>query len=139
MHKGVAMSSKKINKSNVKSNTKSNAKSNAKSNTKSNAKYKKIEVFRQSNLPVNMDNLKAYKDEWRRRFDEIVEANPDMKIVNELSDALEIELLTKYKQNDHWDWVDSQRNWKKLTKEYGPIAVCHAESGKLIYLILDRF
>lgn len=103
------------------------------------SKYKKIKVYRMSKLPVNTNHLEAYKNEWRNEYDKLWEANRrDMKALEIKSDELEQRLIEKYPNVSEWDWETSQRNWKYLTKKYGPISIASAENGQLIYLIMDQ-
>lgn len=110
-------------------------------------KYKKIKAFRQSGLPVTLENLAAYDTEWRERYDAKLEEfkkggarydSPEGADLRAELDELEDELLNKYPTVDLWDWVTTQRDWKELTREYGPIALASDEGGKLCYIILDR-
>lgn len=106
-------------------------------------KYKKIDVYRQSNLPVTLENLDAYKREFAETYDGYVKdigklTQESMKELQPKVAQLEARLLRKYPQMEQWDWFESQKKWKELTMEYGPIAIVTSREGKLVYIIMDQ-
>lgn len=113
-------------------------------------RYKRITVMRQSGFPVATENLIAFKKEWESKFDlyeaELKSKYPDGKEyaahIEELKprlDALDAELRAKYPNVEQWDWHSTQKNWKKLTLEYGPIAIAMSgDKKKLVYVIMDQ-
>ena len=102
-------------------------------------KYREIPVQRQSGLPVKLERLLAYKTEFRNTFDELWETyKSDIKDFQKRVDKLEQDLLEKYPRIDHWNWEISQREWRKLLDEYGPVAIAKDLNGNLVYLIMDE-
>ena len=113
-------------------------------------RYKRITVMRQSGFPVTTENLIAFKSEWEKGFDalelELKSKYPDgaeyAANVGELTpklDELDKSLRAKYPNVENWDWNQTQKNWKKLTKEYGPIAIAMSgDKKKLVYVIMDQ-
>jgi len=99
---------------------------------------KKIKVKRQSGLPVKVENIKNYMEEWRFGYDSIMEEKGDlpMKEIRPLLDSLEDELYAKYPRTEEWDPIE---DWSKVIEEYSPILVTKIDdSDELAYLILDQ-
>lgn len=102
-------------------------------------KYRKLEVVRQSGLPVKVDNLVSYQNEFRNEFDKLWdELKETPKEFEKRIAKIENDLLVKYPCTERWDWEMSQAKWKKIAEEYGPIAIVLSQAGKLVYIIMDQ-
>ena len=106
---------------------------------KKRVKYKKIPVIRQSYLPVTIENTIAYKQEWSKRYEELERKHlGNIQILQDKANELETELKEKYNVVEYWDWGMSQVEWKKILREYGPVATAVSDAGKLMYVIMDQ-
>ena len=109
---------------------------------------KKIKVVRASGLPIDEENLKAYKNEWRDLVDKATlkcrVKNEYKKSViepirmNKLLDRLEKILAKKYELIGEWEATTSQKKWRERVEKYGNITIAAARDSKeVIYIIMD--
>jgi len=101
-------------------------------------KYKAVRVQRQSGLPVNIEDLENYKNEWRIKFDTIFNDNKsNMPECQKLCDIEEAKLFDKYPTVQEWEWMTSQKDWREKTTEFGMISVNYDVNGIAVYMIMD--
>ena len=111
-------------------------------------RYRQIDVYRMSGGPVSIESSKKFQEEWQIGYDVILKRNQSglkddkdnaMKLIQTDCEKLEKSLLEKYPTSEQWDWVDTQKEWKELTRLYGPIAILsNSETNRLSYVILDQ-
>lgn len=100
----------------------------------------KIKVFRKTGLPVRLEDLNSFKEEWKLIFDKAQDkCLPDMLRLQKLLARLENGLQKKYPTICEWDFLKTQEDWDKVIDEYGNIMVTRSlDSGEMLYCILDE-
>ena len=100
----------------------------------------KVKVCRQSGLPVELKALDEYKAEFKENFDKLYdEFKGDMEVLNTRLSELDDRMAEKYDTIIEWDYLSDYENTLKQLTEYGPIMFSkHAETGELVYIILDQ-
>ncbi len=96
--------------------------------------------MRASGLPVNPENLDKYHEEFRIEYDKIDKEYGigEKSQMMEPLEALEKKLLKKYPNVETWNFAKTQKQWKEMVEEYGPVAVAlDQDTGKPVYVIMD--
>lgn len=99
----------------------------------------KIKTVRASGMPVELDKLKEFQDEWKNGFDAIYDKKKDMTNIQKEVDEFQQRMNEKYDTIVEWDMLKTDDDWKNAIAEYGSILVStHIETGELMYVIMDQ-
>jgi hypothetical protein len=100
----------------------------------------KIKVCRMSGLPVELEDMNIYKDEFRRLYDKAERlCKQDMLRLNLKIVKIEKALQAKYPTVQDVDFPTTQESWKELQTKYGNILVSqHRHTGELLFVISDQ-
>lgn len=111
---------------------------------------KKIKVCRSSGMPVKIESLEAFSDDWKKLYDKVMVRfglDPEhpkqldeatAKRVSSLLDKCEKRLLKKYPNSEHWNLMQTQAEMEAAVKQYGPIMLAmDSETNQLAYVIYD--
>jgi len=109
---------------------------------------KKIEVCRASGMPIRMEYIKLWRQDFKEEYDRVelkhTKSVPGkQKVVDMVSLSKELEsfeesLKVKYPVTDAWDMLTTKKAWKEKLTEYGTIAMTKHGNGKdIVYVIMD--
>lgn len=101
---------------------------------------KKIQLMRASGMPVSIENLKLFKDEWREEFHKLEKKHgKDMLGLAKDADELETSLKKKYPNVVHIPFLKTKKAIKEAIKQYqNPITIAINQiDGELVYVIMD--
>jgi hypothetical protein len=102
----------------------------------------KVKVMRYSGLPVDLQNMKAYQEEWEREFDRLKDLHtPDMLSLQSALATLENELKVKWKLIEEWPYLNNIAAIKKKIEEYQcPIMVAKSADNpeEIVYVLVDQ-
>lgn len=100
----------------------------------------KIKICRMSGLPVELEDLDNFKNEFRRLFDKASSiAKTDMLRLQRRMSTIERILQTKYPTLTEVDFPSTAEAWKDLQAKYGNILVSQMrDSGDLFFVISDQ-
>lgn len=100
----------------------------------------KVKTFRQSGLPVDLDQFDAFDKEWKDGYDAIMEKfGRDMQKIHEHTEMLQEQLNAKYDTVTEWDFMADSHDLLRAVEKYGPIITAtHKETGELLYIIADQ-
>ncbi len=107
---------------------------------------KKIKTMRISGHPIELEDIKAYNEEWKTLFDKAMDKCkvkdsevPDMLRLQKLLAKLEGVLGRKYDRVTEWDFLKTKKAWEVRMEEFGNIMVTKAaDTGEMIYVIMDE-
>lgn len=99
-----------------------------------------IQVIRRSGLPIDVEKLSEFKEEFRTEFDTLNKKHgKDMLSLQQDVAKLEDRLNIKYTTIGNFDFPKSQKKTLELLSKYGNILLTtHAETGKLVFVIEDQ-
>lgn len=100
----------------------------------------KIKTFRQSGLPVDLDQLEQFDKEFKAAYDKIYnEHGKDMPKVEAALQKLDEELASKYDTVVEMDLLTEEDDIKNFLTKYGNyMTTTHRDTGELLYVILDQ-
>ena len=108
---------------------------------------KKVKVVRASGMPVQLDNMANFSNEFRSAYDKVVlkvlgamDKAPDDEQAQRMAKLLqriENSLKAKYPAEESWDIVTEKEHWEQLVADFGPIMMSRDGSGSLTYVIYD--
>jgi hypothetical protein len=105
---------------------------------------KKIELFRQSKGPIEIEDYKKYQAEWTSFYDKVLAkfgTNVEhMERVEQLLNRRETRLIKKYNSPVIIDVPKSEKAIKALCAKYGsPIMMAERTDGKgIVAIIMDE-
>lgn len=111
---------------------------------------KKVKVIRSSGHPIELEDIAAYKEDWKQLFDKIQDrctigktATKDkaynMFRMQKLLARCESILQERYNRIAEWDFIATPEQAEKLIEKHGNIMLTRrADSGDLLYVILDE-
>lgn len=100
-----------------------------------------MKILRFSQLPVKLENLQKYKEEWKFGFDEAMDKyKENMAGLQPVLEALEQELLAKYPATEDELLPETVLGWTELVKQYQcPVMVAQSadDPTQLVMVIMD--
>ena len=106
-----------------------------------------VKVVRASGMPVQLDNMANFSNEFRQAYDKVVlkvlgdmNKAPDdeeAKRMAKLLQRIEQGLYKKYPVEESWDIVVEKSHWENLVADFGPIMMSRDGDGNLTYVIYD--
>lgn len=82
----------------------------------------KVKMCRQSGLPVLNENVEEYKNEWREKYDEVLNSYnkvTEMETIQSELQRVQSELEQKYKSIIEVELPKNSKQWKAFQKQYG--------------------
>ena len=110
----------------------------------------KVKVMRASGHPLDLEDIEAYKQDWRDLFDKVQDKcaigenangdqNQQMFRMQKLLARCERILLNRYNRVGEWEFISSPEQATALMEEHGNIMLTRRrDSGELLYVILDE-
>jgi hypothetical protein len=110
----------------------------------------KVKVMRASGHPLLLEDIEAYKEDFRQLFDKVqdkctlgLNANDDPSVamlrMQKLLARCESILMKKYNRVGEWDFIATPEKAVELMEEHGNIMLSRRrDSGELLYVILDE-
>jgi hypothetical protein len=102
-----------------------------------------MQIFRQSGLPLNVQDLQAFETEFKKRYDELLAVHGlDMQEMHKALELLDVELKQKWKLLDQENLPKSNRGWKQLCEKYqAPVMVAMSQDNPktCVLMICDNF
>lgn len=100
-----------------------------------------MKAIRYSGLPVKLEHLESYKQEWTAQFDELKakHGNDMLSLQSDLA-AVELELNKKYSVTEEWGFLKSKKAVQAKMAEHGcPILIAQSSENpkELVYVIMD--
>jgi hypothetical protein len=102
----------------------------------------KIELFRQSKAPVNLESYEAYQSDWVKYYDAVMSKYAlDMEKIHKMLDYGELKLNKKHNKKVEIDFPSTPEAIDELCTQYGvPVMFAQRTDGKgLILLLMDDF
>jgi len=103
----------------------------------------KIELFRQSKGPIELENYVKYQAEWVAFYDKVMAKYgtnfENMERVEHILSRKETYLIKKYNHPVHIEMPKSKKAFQALCKKYGsPIMIAERMDGKgIVAIIMD--
>lgn len=100
----------------------------------------KVPIIRSTGMPVELSDLEAYRNEFRRLFDIASRiAKYDMLRLNRRLSTIEKVLTKKFPTVAEVDFCTTPEAWKQLMDKYGNILVsANRDTGDVVFVIDDR-
>jgi len=104
---------------------------------------KKLKLYRQSGLPVDLSSRKAYEEAWKLFYDKAAErAGLDMLRLQRFLRFGERQLVRQHNVQVFVDLPQSARAWTKLIQKFEdcPIMVARSADGsEVVGVLMDSF
>jgi hypothetical protein len=100
----------------------------------------KFTIYHIANKPINLNDRKAFMNEWRVRSVEILGEAPKKheidkwQVINDQLNVLEDELKAKYPTKAEWD-LDCAESLIDAVKTFGTVSICIEDNKPVIYLM----
>lgn len=110
----------------------------------------KVKVIRSSGHPIELEDIEAYKQEWRELYDKAQDrytvgraATGDRAVdtlgLSKLLDRCERILQAKYNRIAEWDFLDTPEKLLEKMEQHGNLMITRrADNQELLYVILDE-
>jgi hypothetical protein len=101
----------------------------------------KVQLFRQSKNPVNLEDYKAYQEDWVKYFDSVqAKYSLDMEKTHKMLEYGEKKLIKKYNKTVLIELPKTNKKIKELCQQFGaPIMFAERQDGAgIVAIIMDE-